>query len=48
LLILGLSAAIITSVAPDSVIFKSLMVTVIIDVILLINATNSKIGSFVV
>ncbi len=48
LLILGLGAAVITSVAPDSVIFKSLMITVIIDVILLINATNSKIGSFVI
>ena len=48
LLVVGLSAAVITSAAPDSVIFKSLMVTVIVDVILLINATNSKIGSFVV
>ena len=48
LLVVGLIAAVITSAAPDSVIFKSLMVTVIVDVILLINATNSKIGSFVV
>jgi 4-hydroxybenzoate polyprenyltransferase len=48
LLVIGLIAAFITSFAPDSVIFKSLMITVIIDVILLLSAIDSKIGSFVV
>jgi len=48
LLVIGLIAAVITSFAPDSVIFKSLMITVIIDLILLLSAIDSKIGSFVV
>jgi hypothetical protein len=48
LLIIGLSAALITSVAPDRVIFKSLVITVIIDLILLLSAMDSKIGSLVV
>lgn len=47
LLIVGLLAAVITSVAADSVIFKSLMITVIIDLILLLNAVDSKLGSLV-
>jgi 4-hydroxybenzoate polyprenyltransferase len=48
LLIIGLIAALITSVAPDKVIFKSLVITVIIDLILLLSAIDSKIGSLVV
>ena len=48
LLIIGLIAALITSVAPDKVIFKSLIITVIIDLILLLSAIDSKIGSLVV
>ena len=48
LLVIGLIAAVITSFAPDSVIFKSLMITVIIDLILLLSAIDSKIGIFVV
>jgi 4-hydroxybenzoate polyprenyltransferase len=48
LLVIGLITALITSFAPDKVIFKSLMITVIIDLILLLSAVDSKIGSFVV
>jgi 4-hydroxybenzoate polyprenyltransferase len=48
LLIIGLITALITSVAPDRVIFKSLIITVIIDLILLLSAIDSKIGSLVV
>lgn len=48
LLVIGLITAVITSFAPDSLIFKFLIITVIVDLILLINAIDSKIGSFVV
>ena len=48
LLVVGLITAAITSFAPDSLIFKFLIITVIVDLILLINAIDSKIGSFVV
>jgi 4-hydroxybenzoate polyprenyltransferase len=48
LLIIGLLAALITSFAPDKVIFKSLIITVIIDLILLLSAIDSKIGSLVI
>jgi 1,4-dihydroxy-2-naphthoate octaprenyltransferase len=47
LLIIGLIAAMITCVAPGKVIFKSLIITVIIDLLLLLSAIGSKIGSFV-
>ncbi len=47
LLVIGLITAAITSFASDSLIFKFLMITVVIDLILLINAIDSKIGSFV-
>lgn len=48
LLLIGLSAAIITSFASDKLIFKFLMITVIIDLILLLNAAQSTIGSLVI
>ena len=48
LLIIGLIAAIITSFASDRLIFKSLMITVVVDLILLLNATDSTIGSIVI
>ena len=48
LLVIGLIAAAITSIAPNSVIFKSLMITVIIDLILLLNAVDSELGSLVI
>jgi 4-hydroxybenzoate polyprenyltransferase len=48
LLVIGLVAAAITSIAPDSVIFKSLIITVIIDLILLLNAVDSELGSLVI
>jgi hypothetical protein len=48
LLVIGLIAAAITSIAPDSVIFKSLIITVIIDLILLLNAVDSELGSLVI
>ncbi len=48
LLIIGLSAAIVTSFAPNKLIFRFLMITVIVDLILLLNAADSVIGSLVV
>jgi 4-hydroxybenzoate polyprenyltransferase len=48
LLVIGLVAAAITSIAPNSVIFKSLIITVIIDLILLLNAVDSELGSLVI
>lgn len=48
LLIIGLLAAVITSFAPDKLIFKVLMITVIIDLTLLLSAANSQIGSLVI
>jgi 4-hydroxybenzoate polyprenyltransferase len=48
LLVIGLIAAAVTSVAADSVIFKFLIITVIIDLILLLNAVDSELGSLVV
>jgi len=48
LLVIGLIAAAITSIAPNSVIFKSLIITVIIDLILLLNAVDSELGSLVI
>ena len=48
LLVIGLIAAAITSVAPNSVIFKSLIITVIIDLILLLNAVDSELGSLII
>jgi 4-hydroxybenzoate polyprenyltransferase len=48
LLVMGLIAAAVTSIAPNSVIFKSLIITVIIDLILLLNAVDSELGSLVI
>jgi 4-hydroxybenzoate polyprenyltransferase len=48
LLIVGLVFAIITSFAPNKIIFKSLMITAIVDVIMFINATDQTLGSFTV
>ena len=48
LLVGGLAAALITSFAPDNLIFKFLMVTVVIDLILLLSAADSTIGSLVI
>jgi hypothetical protein len=48
LLVIGLIAAAVTSIAPNSVIFKSLIITVIIDLILLLNAVDSELGSLVI
>lgn len=48
LLIIGLVFAVITSIAPNKIIFKALMITVVIDVIMLINATDKTLGSFTV
>ena len=47
LLVIGLAAAIITSFAPDKLIFKALMITAVVDLILLLSAADSKIGSLV-
>jgi 4-hydroxybenzoate polyprenyltransferase len=48
LLVIGLLAAIITSFAPDKLIFKALMITAIVDLILLLSAADSQIGSLVI
>ena len=48
LLIIGLVFAVITSIAPNKIIFKALMITVVIDVIMLINATDKTLSSFTV
>ena len=48
LLIIGLVFALITSVAPNKIIFKALMITAIIDVIMFINAADKTLGSFTV
>ena len=48
LLVIGLVAAAITTIAPDSVIFKSLIITVIIDLILFLSAVDSQLGSLVI
>jgi 4-hydroxybenzoate polyprenyltransferase len=48
LLVMGLVAAAVTSIAPNSVIFKSLIITVIVDLILFLNAVDSELGSLVI
>jgi len=48
LLVIGLVGAIITSFSPDKWIFKFLIVTVIIDLILLLNAADSTLGSMAI
>jgi 4-hydroxybenzoate polyprenyltransferase len=48
LLVIGLAAAIITSFAPNKLIFKALMITAVVDLILLLSAADSKIGSLVI
>ena len=45
LLVIGLIAAVITSFAPNKLMFSALMITAVIDVALLINAAGSVIGS---
>jgi len=48
LLIVGLIGALLTSVATDRLIFKVLIITVIIDLILLLSSASSQIGSTVI
>ncbi len=48
LLVIGLAAAIITSFAPDKLIFKALMITAVVDLILLLSAAEAQIGSLVI
>jgi len=48
LLIVGLVFAIITSFAPNKIIFKSLMITAVVDVMMFISATDQTLGSFTV
>ena len=48
LLIISLVFALITSIAPDKIIFKALMITAIIDVIMFISAADKTLGSFTV
>jgi 1,4-dihydroxy-2-naphthoate octaprenyltransferase len=48
LLVIGLIAAAITSFAPNKLMFSALMVTAVIDVVLMLNAAGSLIGSLVI
>ena len=48
LLSVGLVAAVITIFASDKLIFKALIITVIVDLILLLTAADSQIGSLVI
>jgi len=48
LLVIGLIASVITSFAPNKLMFSSLMVTALIDVFLLLNAAGDLIGSLVI
>ena len=48
LLVIGLIAAIITSFAPNKLMFSALMITAIIDVVLMLNAAGKLIGSLVI
>ena len=45
LLVIGLIASVITSFAPNKIMFSSLMVTALIDVLLMLNAVGSLISS---
>jgi hypothetical protein len=47
-LVIGLIAAVITSFAPNKLMFSALMVTAVIDVALMLNAAGSLIGSLVI
>ena len=48
LLVIGLISAIITSFAPNKLMFSALMITAVIDVALMLNAAGSLIGSLVI
>ena len=48
LLVIGLIASVITSFAPNKLMFSSLMITALIDVALLLNAAGKLIGSLVI
>jgi 4-hydroxybenzoate polyprenyltransferase len=48
LLIVGLIGALLTAISSDRWIFKALMITAIVDVILLLEAAGTQIGSIAV
>jgi hypothetical protein len=48
LLIVGLIGALLTAISSDKWIFKALMITAIVDVILLLEAAGTQIGSITV
>ena len=48
LLVIGLIAATITSFAPNKLMFSALMITAVIDVVLMLNAADTLIGSLVI
>jgi 4-hydroxybenzoate polyprenyltransferase len=48
LLVIGLIASVITSFAPNKLMFSSLMITAVIDVLLLLNTAGKLIGSLVI
>jgi uncharacterized membrane protein len=48
LLIVGLIGAVLTAISSDKWIFKALMITAIVDVILLLEAAGTQIGSIAV
>ena len=47
LLVIGLIAAAVTSFAPNKLMFSALMITAVIDVVLMLSAAGSSIGSLV-
>ena len=48
LLVIGLIASVITSFAPNKLMFTCLMITAVIDVVLMLNAAGEVIGSLVI
>ena len=48
LLIIGLVGAVLTSFVPDKFIFKALIITVLVDLLLLLNSATSQISSLVI
>jgi 4-hydroxybenzoate polyprenyltransferase len=48
LLVVGVIGVILTAISPDRFIFKALIITVVVDLILLLNTADAKIGSIVI
>ncbi len=48
LLVIGLIASVITSFAPNKLMFSALMITAVIDVVLMLNAAGKVIGTLII